>query len=52
MQLQVKMPEKSTNILFTKKQTTNKVTPNITRGLEVGGTVRLMFSYTKHNNKG
>ena len=43
MQLQVKMAEKGTNILFTSKQTTNKVPSNIFRALEVGTKVRLMF---------
>ena len=52
MQLQVKMTEKGTNILFTSKQTTNKVPPNIFRALEVETKVRLMFWKPKHNTKG
>ena len=43
MQLQVKMAEKGTNILFTSKQTTNKVPHNIFKRLEVATKVRLIF---------
>ena len=43
MQLQVKMPEKGINMVFTSKQTTNKVPSNIFRGLEVATKVSLIF---------
>ena len=43
MQLQVKMPEKGINMVFTSKQTTNKVTSNILRGVDIGTKLSLMF---------
>ena len=43
MQLQVKMPENSTNHVFPGKQTTKKVTPKIFGCFEVITKVRLMF---------
>ena len=51
MQLRVKMAEKVQNIVFTSKQTTNKVPHNIFRGLEVATKVRLMFGRAKHNSE-
>ena len=43
MQLQIKMPENSTNYLFRRKQTTNKVPASIFRAFQVGTKVRLML---------
>ena len=43
MQLPVKRPENSRNNVFTRKQTTNKVSFDIFTGLQLGTKVRFVF---------
>ena len=52
MQLQVKMPQKSRNNVFRRKQTTNKAPSKIFRGFEVGKKVRVVFPKPKNKTKG
>ena len=52
MQLQVKMPQKSRNKAFRRKQITNKAPSNIFRGFEVGKKVHVVFPKRKNKTKG
>ena len=52
MKLQVKMPQKSINKVFTRKQTTNKAPSKIFRGFKVGKKVRVVFPKPKNYTKG
>ena len=51
MQLRVKMPRKSGNNVFIRKQTTNKAPATIVRGFAVGKKVRFVFSKPKNKTK-
>ena len=52
MQLQVKMPQKCRSNVFRSRQKPNKAPSNIFRGVEVGTSVRFIFTRPKHNTKG
>ena len=52
MQLQVKMPQKSRNKVFGKKQRTNKAPSKIFRGFKVRKKVRVVFPNPKNKTKG
>ena len=52
MQLQVKIPQKSRNNVFRRKETTKKAPSKIFRGFEVGQKVRVVFPKTKNKTKG
>ena len=52
MILQVKMPQKNGNNVFTRKQTTNKAPSKMFRGFEVGNKVRVVFQKPKKKAKG
>ena len=51
MQLQVKKPQKRTNKVFRRKQTTNKAASKIFRSFEVGKKVRVIFPKSKKKIK-
>ena len=51
MQLQVKMPRKSRNNVFRRKQTTRKAPSKIFRGFEVAKKVRVVFPKPKNKTK-
>ena len=50
--IQVKMPQKSRNIVFRKKQTRNNKPSKTFRGFEVGKMVRVVFPKAKSKTKG
>ena len=51
MQLQVKMPQNSSNNGFRRKQTTNKVPANVFRCSELRTSAQLMFRMPNHSMK-
>ena len=52
MELQVKMPQKSRNKGFGRKQTRNKAPSKIFRGFKVRKNVRVVFAKAKNKTKG
>ena len=51
MQVQVKIPQKSRNNVFRRKETTNKAPSKIFRRFEVGKNVRVVFKKPKKKTK-